>query len=276
MLKEALKSNCTGIRYGVEFCEWKLPNQKALEEAYNLTNHKNKDFTYVTPRVSDNSLEKIRGHLDFLNKMGKNSIVVNDLSIINILEQYPNVKPILGRQLIYTPARCPWKQTTEYQVSFLTRRRVEKIFHTTNLNYEPTIRFFQNLGVNHVDIDWIPVCFQNYAFLVKKGLNIFVHLHLIPVTITRRCHTARFLKENDLENCSKPCQTRAFLLKQDIINVHLLLHGNTVFKYIEPTREEVKKLATYNISNFIFTMNPVTKIENQHQINALIDNLQNT
>ncbi len=186
MLKEALESNCDGIRFGSEFCEWKIPSLESLEKAYALTNHKEKDFVYITPHVSDDSFEKIHDHLDFLNGIGKIGVVVNDLGVLNIMEQYPNLRPILGRQLIYMPARYPWKQITEYKVSLKARRKVERIFYKTSLNYEPTIIFFKSFGVQRVDLDWILQCFPNYDFLLKNWLDLSFHLHLVPVTITRR------------------------------------------------------------------------------------------
>lgn len=273
MLEEALESNCDGIRFGSEFCEWKIPSLESLEKAYALTNHKKKDFVYVTPHVSDDSFEKIHDHLDFLNGIGKIGVVVNDLGVLNIMEQYPNLRPILGRQLIYMPARYPWEQITEYKVSLQARRKVERIFYKTSLNYEPTIIFFKSFGVQRVDLDWIPQCFPNYDFLVKNGLDLSVHLHLVPVTIARRCHTARFLGENSLEGCSRPCQTRAFLLKHDILDIELFLHKNAVFSFVEPTRKEARKLRRNKIAEFVVTMSPVTRIESRREMDALIRNL---
>ncbi len=274
MLKEALESNCDGIRFGSEFCEWKLSSSESLEKAYTLTNHKDKDFVYVTPRVSDGNLEKIRDHLDFLNRMEKIDVVINDFGTLNILEHYPNLRPILGRQLIYIPARCPWEQITEYKVSFQAKRKVEKIFNKTSLNYEPTIRLFQSYGVQWVDVDWIPQCFPNYTFLVKNGLDLSVHLHFVPIAIARRCHTARFLEENSLEYCSRPCQTKAFLLKQDILDIKFFLYGNTVFQFAEPSRKGVKQLRKSKITRFVITVSPITRIRSRREIDLIIHTLQ--
>lgn len=273
LLKEAVESNCDKVRFGSEFCECKVPSLKALKEAYALTNRKGKDFIYVTPRVSNGGLEKIREQLTFLDGEAT-SVVVNDFGVLNILGQYSNLRPHLGRQLIHIPARCPWKRITEYEVGFLRRRKVEKIFYRTSLNYVPTIRFFRSYGVQGVDVDWIPRCFPYFNLLVENGLNLSVHSHLVPVTMTRRCHTARFLGEESLESCSKPCYKRAFLLKHDILGVELFLHGNVVFRFTQPSRKEVKQLHRSKVSEFVITMNPVTKIENKQEVDAFIQNLR--
>ena len=59
-LDEALKSNCQRIRFGPEFCEWKLPNMDMLKKTYTLTKKTEKEFCYVTPHTSNQVLEKIR------------------------------------------------------------------------------------------------------------------------------------------------------------------------------------------------------------------------
>ena len=274
VVKEAVESYCNKVRFGSEFCEQKVPSLEVLEKAYSLANDGGKAFVYITPRVSNRGLKRMRSHLDFLNKKGKIDVVVNDFGVLNMLEQHLNLRPHLGRQLIYVPARCPWKEIVEDKAGFLTRRRVAKIFHQTSLNYIPTIRFYQSHRVQGIDIDWLPKCFPYFNFLMKNGLNLSVHLYFIPVTITRRCHTARFLGEKSPESCSKPCYTRTFLLKHEILDVELFLQGNAVFILKKPTKKDIKRLYRNDVSEFVITINPSTKIENQQEIDALIQELQ--
>lgn len=287
MLREALDSNCDKVRFGPEFCEWKIPSLSALKRAYALTKDKGKSFTYVTPRLSDNGLKKIRKQLIFLKEKGKDDIIINDLGMLNILGRYSELTPHLGRQLVHVPARCPWlkmsgrdalraivfspRSTLEAKIR---KRRVEEIYSQTSLNYAPTIRFFQGYGVQGVDLDWIPRCFTYFDFLAKAGLNLSVHLHLVPVTLTRKCHTARFLGEKTPETCSRPCNRRAFLLKHKGLGLKLFLHGNVVFRLIQPSKREMKKLSMSNVSEFVITMNPITKILNQHKIDELMLQMQ--
>lgn len=270
MLDEALNSDCDKIRFGSEFCEFKVPTLATLEKAYVLVRKEGKDFAYITPRVSTASIENIRKQLSFLDKKGEMNIISNDLGTLSILEQYSNLKPHLGRQLVYVPARCPWPEIGPK--SFLAKRRWARIFYQTSLNYKPSIRFFQNYGVKDVDVDWIPNCFKHYYFLVRNGLALSVYLHLIPVTITRKCHTARFLKEENLWTCSRPCNNRAFLLKERIMHVEFYLQGNTVFSYTRPSQSDVRKLRKIGASELVIVMNPITKIESRQDIDELIGN----
>ncbi|MBL7118831.1 hypothetical protein ISS96_02335, partial [Candidatus Bathyarchaeota archaeon] len=104
LLKEALKSSCTGVRFGSEFCMYDLPTERSLVKVLRLANDAGKPLTYMTPRVSDDALEKISGHFKTLNDLGSIDIVVNDFGALHTLRDLPNLKPHLGRQLVYMPA----------------------------------------------------------------------------------------------------------------------------------------------------------------------------
>jgi len=155
----------------------------------------------------------------------------------------------------------------------MASRRVAKIFYQTSLNYDPTVQFFQKYGVKNVDMDWIPKCFPYYNQLIRNGLDIFLHLYLVPVTITRKCHTARLLGEKKFEECSRSYRTRAFMLKNNSLGIKLFLSGNAIFKVIKPSRKELKKMSEIGISELVTPLNPILKIENSREINGLISGL---
>ena len=273
-IEEIARSICNGVRFGTEFCEWKIPSLELLREAYRLAYEGGKEFSYVIPRVSDRSIERIRRQLAFLDSKENVDVVINDFGILNMLEHYPNLRPHLGRQLVYMPARCPWLQDTlKATMGFFERRRLEKIYYQTSLNYMPTIHLFQKYGVEGVDVDWIPRSFPYFDFLIKKGLSLSVYMHLIPVAVTKACHTARFLGERDPENCSEPCNSRAFLLSQKTLGIDLYLHGSVVFSLKEPSLKDVKKLDKQGIREFVVTVNPITKIDTRENIDQFIQSL---
>jgi hypothetical protein len=190
-LKEALKSKCDEIRFGSEFCEWKIPRLESLKKAYALVTDHQKPFVYVTPRVSNEALAVVREQLTFLDDNGAQDIVINDLGVLNIVESFSNLKPCLGRQLVYMPARSPWKQITRTASDASTKKHVEQIFYQTALNYPLTSRFFQQIGVNSIDVDYFPESSPYFKPLIHRGFLLSVHLYLVPVTLTRKCHTVQ-------------------------------------------------------------------------------------
>jgi len=241
--KEALASNCEKVRFGPEFCDIKLPDLKTLCLAYELAEDAGKEFTYVTPPISNPTLEKIKSSLLLLDELGTIEIIVNDLGVLRLLKKHRHLKPHLGRLRVYTPGRCPWPQITRLpDVSYFSRRRIEQIFYQTALNYQPTIQLYKEMGVNSADVDWIPQSFKHYKELIRNGIRLSVHSYLIPVTVTRRCHTAKFLSESDPARCSRPCLGRTFKLRQGTVGVEFFLNGNAVFRYVKPEPSDLKNL----------------------------------
>lgn len=270
-LNEALRSNCDSIRFGAEFCEWKIVTSKLLQKAYEKVVQTEKEFVYVTPRASNRTLDMIQRSMSFLNNQGKTRVVINDLGILRMFSAAINLRPHLGRQLIYTPARCPWEQITETKKGVFVKRRVAKLFYQTTLNNPLTVQFFQHFGVKGGDVDWIPNCFPHYQRIADKGFNLSLHLHLVPVTMTRKCHTARFLDEQSLDICHKPCQTKIFRLEQEVLDLQLFLHGNVVYQ--QKSLKGLRRVNTKKIMEFVITMSPLTQVESHQEINSLIEKL---
>ncbi|MEM2897658.1 MAG: hypothetical protein QXG01_08880 [Candidatus Bathyarchaeia archaeon] len=275
-LKEASNSACDDIRFGSEFCEQLLPSLTELEKGYEITKGCGKNFTYVTPRLSNRGIEKVREHLEFLNKKGSLKLVVNDLGTLNIIKDFHNLYLILGRQLMRVPARSPfvndgvWSPVIKERGSLFSKKWFKKIFSSTSLNYVRTIEFYRSLGVRGADFDWIKSIFPSLKDLLKAGITPYLYLHLVPVTVTRRCHTARFFGERDPEKCSRPCMKNAFFLRNDALNLKMFLHGNAVFKLIPPDNMDFEVLKREGIENLILTISPITGIDKKKKIDDFI------
>jgi hypothetical protein len=273
-LKEALGSTCQRVRFGSEFCMYALPTAENLKTAYEAVTDAGKGFAYVTPRLADLGMDKVREHLVLLNDLGDASVVANDLGTLHVLRGLSNLKPHLGRQLVYTPSRCPWKEITEEVASIFVKRKVKRIFYQTALNYGPTVEFFKALGVLGADVDWIPDLFEGLNFLSRNGLRVSVHLHAVPAAITRKCHSARFLGEESLERCSRPCYTRAYSMENDTLKTSLFLHGNAVFRLKEPERKALGRLKEGGVAELVLDMGPLTGIRSHAQIESLVRSLR--
>jgi hypothetical protein len=274
LLKETLASDSQSIRFGSEFCMYALPTSDGVERAYCLTRNAGKEFTYVTPRLAEGAMDSIKEHLVLLNNLGEAAVVANDLGTIHALKGLSSLKPALGRQLVYTPSRCPWNQITEQSVNIFTKRKVSQIFYQTALNYRPTIDFYKGLGAVSADVDWIPELFPNLNFIIKNGLPVSVHMHSVPAAMTRKCHMARFLGEEDLDRCSRPCYTKAYSMDNEALGINMVLQGNTVYKLTEPERKTVQQLGKRGVSELVLTMSPLSGVRTLEQIESLIQRIQ--
>lgn len=284
LLREALASSCDRVRFGSEFCEFKVPSLSELEEAYEATVKSGKGFDYVTPRCVDRTLKGLKRHFDFLAGKEDTKIVVNDLGVLSILTEYGNLKLHLGRQLVHIPARCPWFKPDSRSFVFagflvkgaLMRRRVNDLYSQTSLNYKPTLEFYREKGVRGVDLDWIPRCFPEYRFIVESGFEVSIYTYLIPVTITRKCHTARFLGEESLWRCSKPCEKRGFLLRYNgvFMTLKLLLQGNAVFSLNKPSRKGLETLRRIGVKELVVPSSPAIGTVSRKKMEEALSNIR--
>jgi hypothetical protein len=265
LIKEALRSNCSGVRFGSEFCERLLPTLGILEKAYDLVRKGGREFVYVTPRLSNAGIERLREQFSFLNEKGEVRVVVNDLGALVVLRHYPNLRPHLGRHLYRLPARSPWTERYIEPTDPLSDkgRWIRDVYASTSLNYRPTIDLYRSYGCQGADVDWIERIFPSLGFLVRNGLSLSMHLFLVPITFTRKCHTARFLEEKSPEECSRPCLSRAFLLKNELleaVGVDFFLHGNAVFRVVQPSPREMLAAREAGVAEVVLTMNAITSM----------------
>lgn len=270
LLDEALESNSDGIRFGSEFCEQLLPEQDMLKEAYDTVRGAGKEFVYVTPKLSNSGVEKVRKQFAILNNMKESiGVVFNDLGTLNMLRHFQNLRPRLGRLLIRVPARSPFAERMVHEGftqtkkdgsgihimrgDTLAKKWYEELFSYTSLDYSPTIEFFKSYGVKDADVDWIPRTFSRFDSLIKQGFDLSVHLNLLPVAVTRKCHTARFLGEKSPDECSKPCLEDVFMLRSKLIGVEFLLQGNTIFTFAKPSEKYLGKLREMNVAELVYS-----------------------
>ncbi len=281
---EALKSGCSGVRLGSEFCEHLLPSRAALERAYELACEEGKEFTYVTPRLSSAGIERLKEQLPALNERreaagrSNSAVVVNDFGALNVLQHYPNLRPHLGRNLFLVPARSAWADRHVDSEGLSTEMGgwLNTLYSTTSLNHQATMELYRSYDCQKADVDWVPRVLPALRSLVEKGLSLSVHLHLVPVTFTRKCHMARFLGEKSPETCSMPCLQRAFVLKNEALKdygLDFLLGGNTVFRLVQPSSEDILDLENAGVAEVVLTLNPVTRIDTARKIDDLISDL---
>ncbi|MEM2094384.1 MAG: hypothetical protein QXI32_03705 [Candidatus Bathyarchaeia archaeon] len=271
LLKEALASKCNGVRFGSEFCEWKLPKLEALTEAVEEAMEAKKAFTYVTPLLSNRGVRELREHFTYLNGLGGIEVVVGDLGALNMIQNYRGLQPRLGRSRVYIPARCPWPQITRMpNPTFLTRRKVEKIFYQTSLNYRRALEYYRALGVTGADVDWIPKCFPYLEQVVKRGFRLSIHTYAIPVTVTERCHMARLLGEKEPALCTFPCLRRTFKITQKELGRSFMLQGNVVFSLVEPEQRDIRELHRMGVEELVIPAGPVSRLMTTKDMDAAI------
>jgi hypothetical protein len=273
-LGEAIASRCDGVRFGMEFCEWKIPSLEALRKAHAEVTDAGKAFTYVVPILTNEGMERIREHLVYLGDYEGVEVVMGDIGVLNLLQKYDGLTFRLGRPRVYIPGRNPWDQITRMpNPSFFARRKVEKIFYQTNLNYWRALEYYRSLGVKGAEVDWIPKSFPHYKKIVKNGFRLAVHTYAVPVAVTMRCHTARFLGEEEPALCTKPCLNRAFNIHQKELDKSFVLHGNVVFRLVESTRDDLRGLKGTGVEEIVLPMGPLSRLRTTEDLDEAVTTL---
>ena len=264
------------IRFGSEFCEWKLPTLESLRQAFAATVERGKRFVYVTPRLSEAKLRQVESHLAQLDTWvtppDEVRVVANDLGTVALLQSgdYANLRVQWGRQLTSVPARAhPPFDAMLSREGKLASTFGRKVFETTDLNYAPTMHLLRDSGVAGVDIDWVPKCFSASKVVARQGLELAVHSHLVLVTLTRKCHTARFLGEQTPDLCTRPCDRRVFRLEQASLG-RLYLMGNAVVDKIEPSRRDFQALQKIGATEIVVSANPLL-LSDGNDLGSLLD-----
>ena len=272
-LREALGSRCEGIRFGAEFCEWKIPSLKALKEGYESVRDSGKAFTYVIPILTNAGVDKVRDQLTYISELEGLEVVIGDIGALNLLQEM-GLQLRLGRPRVYIPGRSPWDQITRLpDPSFFTKRKVEKIFYQTSLNYGRTLDYYKSLGVEGADVDWIPKSFPHFKKVTKNGFRLAMHTFAVPVAVTMRCHMARFEGESEPAHCSIPCSSNALDIEQMQLEKSFVLHGNVVYRLVKSQRNDVKKLRKIGVEEMVMPMGPVSKITTSEEIDEAITTL---
>jgi|SRR5271157_1625824 len=272
-LTTALGSDCDGVRFGSEFCPWKVPSLNSLKAAHMMSLERGREFTYVTPRISSCDLGKVVDQLAYLHDHRSNStrVVVNDLGVLNVLSEgeFLGLSPHLGRQLISVPLRGRPPMAELMRGGGLKQFVARQIFNRSNLNHGLTIDFLKDLGVKGVDMDWLPDGFPHLNRIARRGLHVAIHSHLSLIALTRMCHTARLMGEQAPEMCSQPCLRRAFVLKHPLLGEMYLL-GDALFGVVQPAPCQAQGIRSGGIKEIVLSLNALTRLFDTEDINRCI------
>lgn len=275
MLDVALDSECDGVRFGSEFCEYLLPAPALLVRACETALDKGKAFTYVTPRASNAGIGRLADDLSILSKHEPVAVTANDYGLLHMLKEYPGLSARLGRLLMRIPARSPW---VDYYVKSEDEasdrgRWIRELYSSTSLNFAPTIGMYSDSGCTCAEVDWLPRVAPALGWLASTGLHLAVHLDVVPVTFTRKCHTARFLGEQSPETCSRPCLDGAFYLTNEgfrSIGRDLYLQGNAVLMRTDPKPADIEALGQQEVEEVILHLGAVTGLDTVSKINSRV------
>jgi hypothetical protein len=124
------------VHFGTEFCDLKMPTTDELTSAMTICEGMGKELVLVTPYLGCRGINQAR-ELAKIAEKNELAIVINDLGMLNILEEYPKVKKILGRVMLrqlFIPAHTIFK---DYNISAIATDNPDLKEEISTMRYYP-------------------------------------------------------------------------------------------------------------------------------------------
>jgi hypothetical protein len=225
------------VHFGVEFCERLLPTGNELRETHAEVAGRGLAFTFVTPYVTEDGLQKVRELLKLLPD--GTEVVFNDWGVFRLLhEQFPQLVPVLGR-LLTKIKRGP------RIINFIDRLPKDALDHlrSTNLGVARYTDFLRASSICRAELD-NPLQGLNLDG-VPKELQLSLHIPFAYVSTTRFCLTANCdVPEKKgfigVFPCGKECKRYTFFLDNAAMTTMLIRKGNTIFFRNAAVTDEIR------------------------------------
>lgn len=220
--------------FGSEMCQYRIPSEEDVREAYQYAMNKGYDFVLVTPYVPETGFQKIYPLLEWLEQNAKGTeVVVNDWGILYIIKtKFPNLKPIVGRLLN--------KMIRDPRVSHLYTQegapeKAQKVFSKSSFE-EPFFQIFlEDQKVKRIEYD----SFMRPFEIGEEGISASMHIGFGVVATGRSClvgtlHVPKEQKFKGDVQCKQQCK----LYVAEMVNkkaqlgqlpVRTFQKGNTAF-----------------------------------------------
>ena len=221
-ISSRLLDNFKRIYFGNEFCRFLIPDKEDLKQV--LLKIPKKYFSLTTPAViNDFDISKIIKLFNVLVEYKPDSeVIINNLGLLQVLQKYKSLKPVLGRIL-------------SHLVFYFSEKEIRVKVDMVSL--------FKQYKIERFEID-------NYekSIINNMGLSISMHVPYAYVTNTRWCifKDGEYLEKNS--NCKINCRT-SVKVKYPIIQEHFIFKGNSQFLL----KKSVSKQNVSNINRLVMT-----------------------
>jgi len=226
------------LYFGNEFCENLIPGINILKERYVFAEKKKKNFTFVTPFVTDAGLDKLKILFAFLNQQKDTEVVFSDWGVFYLLKNnFRNLIPVLGR-LLTKQRRDPrmMKIFLDKQSQIVIKTKQRKIIkipkkvppalfehHQASVINTPVFqKFLLSEGIKRVEIDNL---IWKMNIDVPREIGVSIYFPYGYISTGRMCWRTCL----SYAPCKKECKKYFFHLKHKSLPVPFYAKGNTIF-----------------------------------------------
>ncbi|MCD4782931.1 MAG: hypothetical protein K8T10_03760 [Candidatus Eremiobacteraeota bacterium] len=215
------------LYFGQEFCEKLIPSTNDIGKALDFAQNNNMEFTFLTPFVTEDGLEKWEKILEYMHGMKPGAeVVINDMGIFHLIrERFPDFKRVLGR-LLTKQKRGPRILRMKGKVPDETIEHFQRF----NADAPKLAGFYKNLGFTRIELD-------NTLQGISRDNETPASLYFpyIYVSTTRMCLTNQCDDRKEsmraIFPCKKECRQIHFTIEHGEIPIPVTIAGNTQFIY---------------------------------------------
>ncbi len=242
-----LTDDFTRLYFGQEFCERLLPNETELEEAIRCAAAKKLHFTFVTPYVSGQGLDRLEKLLRLVaQNIAGAEVVFNDWGVFQLMrEEYSDSILVMGR-LLNKMKRGPRIMNIIDKVPQTTRDYYRK----SHYDVAAVQSFLEDHGIYRVEFDNLlqGTDFSGVDPQIQRSLYIpFAFVSTTRFCLSANCENAHMSNYVGIVNCNRECQYYTFNLDNPVMGIPLIRKGNTVFFLNETIPDGIKKGAVDRI-----------------------------
>lgn len=256
--KKVLDKSISRIYFGDAFCQNLIPNKKVLLETYKKVIDIGKEFSFNTPFLNDDNINKELSNIECLYNYNKNfEIIVNDYGLLyEIRTKFPDIKLNLGRLLtkqktdpniIKKNKNTKTKDDIEKLLNktLSKNRNIYKHFKSSMINDKLYQKYLLENNVNRLEIEYL-IWDMNLSF--NKKFKVTIYYPYAHITTTRNCGISNM----SYTKCNKTCNDIKLEIKNHSHFFNYFLIRNTVYYNIEKflTKDSIKKYN--NIDRIVF------------------------
>ena len=213
------------LYFGIEFCERLIPSREELSAAIEFAGRNKMDFTFVTPFVTDNGMEKLARLLDcFSGDQRGSEIVINDWGFLRVLKERSWQGAFVLGRLLTKQKRGP---TIMNIMHILPKDALE---HFKQCSADVGCDFLAHNNISRIELD------NQLQGISRPGAPLKASLYspYAYITTTRYCtmspyNGAEKPSFRSIRPCNKECQESEHTLDHPSMPVRILLRGNTQF-----------------------------------------------
>lgn len=164
------------------------------------------------PTLFEQYLDEFKKECDrLINTYPDVKLILNDWGIIYYLHnKWPNIKFAVGKGVSFSYGDCPWNQDIIRE----EKEEYQSIFMGHNMESDYVMGILKQTNIDEIELSDTKMCASAYKRYQENGFSVSVNEKMCVVSVTRACHTLRYLDKLDIlgnqcmEHCVKPTKIK--------------------------------------------------------------------